>query len=98
MTKADIASKIQSKLGLSRKESEELLESVLGIMKSTLESGEKLKINGFGSFLIKDKNPRRGRNPQTGESIILDGRRILTFKASQILKDAVNTPAAKPGR
>lgn len=98
MTKADIAAKIQSKLDLSKKESEVLLESLLEIMKSTLESGEKLKINGFGSFLIKDKNPRRGRNPQTGESIILDGRRILTFKASQVLKDAVNAPAAKPGR
>lgn len=67
-----------------------MLEAVFSIVKSTLEQGETLKISGFGSFVVKQKNDRRGRNPQTGESITIDARRVLTFKPSAVLKDAIN--------
>lgn len=90
MTKADIAEKIHATTGLTKKESAEIMEAVFSIMKSTLESGENLKISGFGSFVVKQKNDRRGRNPQTGESLIIEARRVLTFKPSNLLKDAVN--------
>ena len=90
MTKVDLAEKIQSKIGLSKKESSDLLESLLSIMKSTLEDGEKLKIAGFGNFDVKQKRDRVGRNPQTGESITIEARKVLTFKPSAVLKLAVN--------
>lgn len=90
MTKADIFKKVQEGLGLSKKESAEMVEAVFAIMKSTLESGESLKISGFGSFIVKQKKDRRGRNPQTGESITIEARRILTFKPSGVLKDQIN--------
>lgn len=90
MTKADIFEKVQERIGLSKKESAEMVEAVFAIMKSTLESGENLKISGFGSFIVKQKADRRGRNPQTGESITINARRILTFKPSGVLKDQIN--------
>lgn len=90
MTKADIVEKVSTNLGLSKKESAELVEVVFSLIKSTLESGEKLKIAGFGNFEVKQKADRRGRNPQTGETIIIEARRILTFKPSAILKTAIN--------
>ena len=90
MTKADIVERIQAGTGLSKKESAEMMESVFSIMKTTLESGETLKISGFGSFIIKQKKDRRGRNPQTGEAITIEARRILTFKPSTILRQAIN--------
>ena len=90
MTKADIAEKIQVTIGLTKKESSEIIEAVFFIMKSTLESGENLKISGFGNFVVKQKNDRRGRNPQTGEAITIEARRVLTFKPSNLLKVAVN--------
>lgn len=90
MTKAAIAEHIQAGTGLSKKESSEMMEAVFSIMKSTLESGETLKISGFGSFVVKQKANRRGRNPQTGETITIEARRILTFKPSTVLKAAIN--------
>ena len=90
MTKADIIEKIHTKIGCSMKESSDLFEGVLSLMKQTLESGEKLKIAGFGSFEVKQKKDRRGRNPQTGVSITIDARRVLTFKPSGLLRQAVN--------
>ncbi len=90
MTKADIAEHIQAGTGLSKKDSAEMMEAVFTIMKSTLESGETLKISGFGSFIVKQKADRRGRNPQTGETITIEARRILTFKPSNVLKSAIN--------
>ena len=70
--------------------SAEMVETVFGLLKSTLESGEKVKIAGFGNFVVKQKADRRGRNPQTGETITINARRILTFKPSQVLKSAIN--------
>jgi len=90
MTKVDIAERIQSKLGISMKESLALLESVLSIMKNTLEDGEKIKIAGFGNFEIKQKKDRIGRNPQTGDPLTIEARRIISFKPSAMLRKAVN--------
>ncbi len=90
MTKAEIAERIQSKTGFSKKDSAELLESVFSIMKTTLESGEKIKVAGFGNFEVKQKKDRRGRNPQTGETITIEARRILSFKPSTVLRKAIN--------
>lgn len=91
MTKADIAEKIQQGTGLSKKESAEMMEAVFSLMKSTFENGEKLKITGFGNFEVKQKADRRGRNPQTGETITIGARRILSFKPSGVLRDAINS-------
>lgn len=90
MTKADIVERIHEKIGFSKKESAEMVEAVFALIKSTLESGEKLKIAGFGNFEVKQKSDRRGRNPQTGETITIEARRILTFKPSNVLKTAIN--------
>jgi integration host factor subunit alpha len=90
MTKTDIVEKIQTAIGLTKKESADLMESVITIMKNTLESGETLKISGFGSFVVKQKADRRGRNPQTGESMTIAARQVLTFKPSTLLKQAIN--------
>lgn len=91
MTKADIVEKIYEKVGFSKKESAELVETVFDLIKSTLEDGDKIKIAGFGNFVVKEKSDRRGRNPQTGEEITIVARKILTFKPSQVLKSAINT-------
>jgi len=90
MTKADLVEKIHQTNGFSKKESADLLETVLGIMKDTLGTGEKLKISGFGNFEVKQKKDRRGRNPQTGETITIEARQVLTFKPSTLLKQAIN--------
>ena len=90
MTKAEIAEKIQAATGFSKKDSVEAMEAVFSIMKDTLESGENLKISGFGGFEVKQKADRRGRNPQTGEEITIVARRVLTFKPSAMLKQSIN--------
>jgi integration host factor subunit alpha len=91
MTKADIVERIYEKVGFSKKESAELVETVFDLIKSTLEEGDKIKIAGFGNFVVKEKSDRRGRNPQTGEEITIVARKILTFKPSQVLKSAINS-------
>jgi integration host factor subunit alpha len=90
MTKADIVEKIQTATGFTKKDSAEIIEAVFSIMKSTLESGEKMKIAGFGNFEVKQKNDRMGRNPQTGEAITIAARQVLTFRPSTLLKQAIN--------
>jgi integration host factor subunit alpha len=90
MTKADIAEYLANQNGVTKQESMELVESVLSIIKDTLANGETLKISGFGNFVVKEKADRRGRNPQTGEDITIDARKVLTFKPSGMLKDAMN--------
>ena len=91
MTKIDIVERVHEKIGFSKKESAEMVESVLEIVKATLESDENVKISGFGNFQVKQKKDRRGRNPQTGETITIESRRILSFKASALLKKAINS-------
>jgi integration host factor subunit alpha len=90
MTKACIAKKIHASTGFPLKDSTALLETVFSIMKSTLEDGEHIRITGFGNFEIKQKNDRRGRNPQTGEAMNISARKVLTFKPSTILRQAIN--------
>lgn len=90
MTKADICERISSNIGISKKEAAEMVEVVFDIMKNTLESGENLKISGFGKFEVKQKKDRKGRNPQTGESITIEARKILSFKPSVLLRSAIN--------
>ncbi len=91
MTKADIIEQIYEKVGFSKKESAEIVELVFNTMKDTLARGEKIKISGFGNFVVREKRPRVGRNPQTGEEIEISARRVMTFKPSQVLKSALNT-------
>lgn len=90
MTKADIIEQIYEKIGFSKKESAEIVELVFDMMKQTLEKGEKIKISGFGNFVVRSKRPRVGRNPQTGEEIEISARKVLTFRPSQVLKAALN--------
>jgi len=90
MTKADIAERITNGSGFTKLESMDLVESVLSIIKDTLADGEPVKVSGFGNFVVKEKSDRRGRNPQTGEEITIDARRVLTFKPSAVLRDAMN--------
>ena len=93
MTKAEIVEQIYERVGFSKKESAELVERVFQIIKETLANGEKVKISGFGNFVVREKNARKGRNPKTGEEIRLEARRVLTFKPSQVLKNALNGEA-----
>jgi len=90
MTKADLVNRIHTATGATLKESAGLLETVFSIMKNTLESGENLRISGFGRFEVRRKAGRRGRNPQTGESITIEPRRIVSFKSSHILRNMIN--------
>ena len=91
MTKADIVENVYEKVGgFSKKEAAEIVETVFDTIKETLERGEKIKISGFGNFVLRDKRKRQGRNPQTGDPIIITERRVLNFKASQILKHVLN--------
>jgi len=90
VTKAEIAKVIHERVGLSKKESGQIVDVVLDVVRSALERGEDVKISGFGHFLVRDKRPRRGRNPKTGEEITIDSRRVVTFRASQLLKQRVN--------
>ena len=90
MTKAEIVEQIYEKVGFSKKESAELVERVFDIIKKTLADGEKVKISGFGNFVVREKNARKGRNPQTGQEIRLAARRLLTFKPSLVLKNILN--------
>jgi integration host factor subunit alpha len=90
MTKADLVESIYQKIGFSKKESSDIVEMIFDTIKGTLEKGEKIKISGFGNFVVRDKRPRMGRNPQTGQEIMISARRVLTFRPSQVLKQALN--------
>jgi integration host factor subunit alpha len=90
VTKADIIESVYEKVGFSKKEAAEIVEMVFDTIKETLERGEKIKISGFGNFIVRDKKSRVGRNPQTGEEIEISARRVLTFRPSQVLKNALN--------
>lgn len=90
MTKGDIVERVQKAAGFSKKDAADVVEAVFESIKSSLTNGDKVKISGFGNFVVNDKSPRRGRNPQTGADIVITGRRVLTFKASQVLKRDMN--------
>ena len=90
VTKADIVEKVYEKIGFSKKEASELVELVFDSLKDVLISGEKVKISGFGNFIVQSKNERMGRNPQTGEQMPISARRRLTFRPSQVLRAMLN--------
>jgi integration host factor subunit alpha len=94
MTKADIVEGIYEEAGFSKKDATDVVESIFELLKQRLAQGEKVKISGFGNFVVSEKRPRRGRNPQTGDEIIISGRRVLTFKASHVLKKTMNESGA----
>src|SRR5712672_3412591 len=102
MTKAEIVQALYTRVGgFSKKESADIVDLAFEMMKETLGRGEKIKISGFGNFVLRDKRQRQGRNPQTGDPIVITERRVLNFKASQILKHALNpraNDAASPCR
>ena len=90
LTKADIINAIHKKVGHSKAHSAKVLESLLEIIKQTLANCEDVLISGFGKFCVKNKEERKGRNPQTGEDMMLGSRRVVTFKCSGVLRDRIN--------
>ncbi|WP_321495485.1 integration host factor subunit alpha [uncultured Desulfobacter sp.] len=90
LTKTHIVELIAAKNDFSPAEAKDVLEELLEIIKSTLASGEDLMISGFGKFQVNEKNPRKGRNPATGNSMVLDKRRVVTFKIAGKLRDKIN--------
>ncbi len=89
MTKADLVEIVFEKVGLSKKEAHDIIEIIFDSVKDSFKAGESVKIPGFGTFNVRSKQARRGRNPQTGEELEITPRRVLTFKASNQLKAAV---------
>ena len=90
LTKDQLVQSIHEGLQLPKTKATELVELTLEIMKQTLGSGEDVLISGFGKFCVKNKNRRRGRNPATGEDMLLESRRVVTFKCSPVLRDRIN--------
>ncbi len=90
LTKADIIAAIQTENGYTLKKSTDIVETLLKIIKSTVESGEDLMVSGFGKFCVKDKRERRGRNPAIGDDLMLPARRVVTFKCAGNLRDKIN--------
>ena len=91
LTKAAVLEIVYKELGLPKNHCTELVETLLEIMKNSLENGEDVLISGFGKFCVRDKKQRRGRNPATGEDLTLDQRRVVTFKCSHLLRDKINS-------
>jgi integration host factor subunit alpha len=90
LTKAQIIERISDNDGFTKKKSIEIVETMVDIIKNTLESGEDVLISGFGKFCVKEKHARRGRNPATGEDMTLEERKVVTFKCSAKLRDMIN--------
>ncbi len=90
MTKEDIIRIICEKMGFASKESTEIVDQVFEILKETLEGGEKIKISEFGTFVVNQKQARKGRNPKTGEEMVISARRVVTFKPSNVLRKVMN--------
>ncbi len=90
LTKADLVNKLYESEVMSKAEAVRAVETVIEIIKETLEDGENVLISGFGKFTVKDKKARRGRNPHTGEDLILAPRRVVTFKPSGVLRNKIN--------
>ena len=95
ITRADLSEAVYQEVGLSRNESAELVESVLNEISESLIGGENVKISSFGSFLVRKKGGRVGRNPKTGEEVPIEPRRVLAFRPSQVLKESISQLARK---
>lgn len=89
LTKADLVEKVHQALSLPKKEAVDIVEELFSLMKESLSKGDKIKISGFGNFVLRDKSSRQGRNPQTGESLKIAARRVLTFKPSSLLREDI---------
>jgi len=90
MTKDDLTKAVIEKIGFSKRDSQNIVDQTFELMKSTLESGKRVKISGFGGWSVKSKKVRRGRNPANGEPMEIAGRRVVVFKASNVLKGRVS--------
>lgn len=90
LTKADLVEKVFDKVGLTKREATDSVELVFNTIKDTLKSSDKVKISGFGNFVVRHKKARVGRNPQSGEEMMISARSVLTFKPSQVLKAMLN--------
>ncbi len=90
LTKAHVVEAIAEQIGYTKHQSSEIIETLLEIIKRALESGEDVLVSGFGKFCVKTKNERRGRNPATGEDMMLEPRRVVTFRCSRQLRDKTN--------
>ena len=90
LTKADLVRLVYEQIGFSKKDSADLIESTLEIIKSALEHGEEVKLSGFGKFTVIQREERPGRNPQTNEAIVIGKRRVLKFQPSPVLRGAIN--------
>ena len=90
VSKTELAESIHARVGFSKNKSRKVTELILDLMKEAMERGETVKISGFGNFEIREKAPRRGRNPQTGEEAIISKRRVITFMPSAVLKGRLN--------
>lgn len=90
LTRADLSEAVHRQIGLSRSESAELVKSVLDLVSETLEQGKTVKLSSFGTFMVRQKNGRVGRNPKTGEEVPITPRRVLVFRPSQVMKNVIN--------
>lgn len=95
MTRSDLSEAVYREIGLSRNESAELVESILTRIADSLVQGDTVKISSFGTFAVREKNERMGRNPKTGQEVPIPPRRVLVFRPSHILKDRVNAGNSK---
>ncbi len=91
LTKESLVNSLQNQLGFPKRKSIEACKSLFDIMKNTLENGEDILISGFGKFCVRDKGQRRGRNPQTGSDMMMEARRVVVFKWSEILRNKIDT-------
>jgi integration host factor subunit alpha len=90
MTKADLVDKLYSQLGFPKREAQDITDLLFTIMKEKMREGQRIKLSGFGNFIVREKKARKGRNPQNGEAIEIAPRRVLVFKASQVLRMELN--------
>jgi|TARA_B100001750_G_C15148349_1_gene418259 integration host factor subunit alpha len=91
LTKSDIVEDLNNEIGLNKREAKELVDMLFDDIKDLLSEGHEVKLSGFGNFQLRDKSPRPGRNPRTGEDVEISARRVVTFKAGQKLKESVKT-------
>ena len=96
LTKSDIVEDLNNEIGLNKREAKELVDSLFDNIKNKLQNGEEVKLSGFGNFQLKDKSPRPGRNPRTGEDVEISARRVVTFKSGQKLKESVKALTNEP--
>ncbi|MGH6854694.1 MAG: integration host factor subunit alpha [Aestuariivirga sp.] len=90
LTRADLSEAVHRQIGLSRSESADLVKSVLDLISDTLVEGQSVKLSSFGTFMVRSKNGRIGRNPKTGEEVPITPRRVLVFRPSQVMKNVIN--------